>query len=166
MEDDSSESQIDPEEALETAKDAVISDLPERKRKKYERANWGDRPEHLRKTLSSMTPEEKKQYYQWKAGETVSKEEIPQAYDESEVYGLGAFILPMLCSRLPNPLPPTEQELQGFARVVTPLANKYLGQMQYKEEINAGLFALAFMLPRLQKVNNYSQLNDAELQHD
>ena len=141
---------VDEAEALEKATDSVIAELPDRKRKKYERANWGDRPENLRKPLSQMSADEKAEYYRWKAGDIKQIEEKPVAYDEGEVYALGCFILPMLCARMPNPQPPTSDELQGFSRVMTPLANKYFSQMQYKEEINAGLFALAFIIPRLQ----------------
>ena len=155
--------EIDPQEALEKATDSVVSDLPERKRKKYERKNWGDRPEHLRKPLGEMSQEEKAEYYKWKAGEQIeNKEESKPAYQEDEIYALGCVILPMLCARMPNPLPPSNEELTGFARVITPLANKYMTAFQYKEEMNAGLFALAFILPRAKKtltevpLENYS----------
>lgn len=156
---------VEPSEALEAATDAVISELPERKRKKYERQNWGDRPEHLRKPIGQMSSDEKAEYYRWKAGDLKANKmsgENVKAYEETEIYALGCVILPMLCARMPNPIPPTGDELNGFARVVTPLANKYVSTFQYKEELNAGLFALAFILPRAKRtfsevpLENYS----------
>ncbi len=155
---------VDETEALEKATDSVIESLPQGKRKKYERKNWGDRPEHLRKPLGEMTKEEKAEYYKWKAGEVSleSQEYQKPAYDESEIYALGCVILPLLCARMPNPLPPTEQELQGFGRVMTPLANKYVSAFVYKEEVNAALFAFAFIIPRAKRtlvempLENYS----------
>lgn len=144
--------QVDETEALEKATDSVVSDLPERKRKKYERINWGDRPEHLRKSLGEMSKEEKAEYYRWKAGEEIGEvEKQKPAFDESEIYVLGTVFLPMLCARMPNPLPPTSDELTGFAKVMTPLANKYASTFQYKEELNGALFAIGFLLPRIKK---------------
>ncbi len=142
--------EIDAEYALDKATDTVIQDLPEKKRKAYERKNWGDRPEHLRKSVSQMSVEEKKEFRLWQAGELETKDEIENkpVYEENEVYAVGYMLLPMLASRLPNPIPPTETELRSFAKAMTPLINKYVVAFKYKEEVNAGIFVLAFLIPR------------------
>jgi hypothetical protein len=140
---------MDAEDALDKATESVISDLPEKKRKAYERKNWGDRPEHLRKSISQMSIEEKKEFRLWQAGELKTEEiQDKPVYEENEIYAVGYVILPMLASRLPNPVPPSEIELRGFAKAFTPLVNKYVTAFAYKEEVNAAIFALAFFIPR------------------
>lgn len=139
----------DGEEALERATDAVLTNAGERVRRKNVGKYWGDRPEHLRKPISEMTPSEKAEYYRWKAAKEVGDEPAEPVYTESDLYAVGLFLLPLLNRRLPNPVDVTEEEYRGFAKAFTPLANKYVGRVAYKEEIAGLLFVAGFVIPRL-----------------
>ena len=137
---------VDVEGVLDAAKQAVIEDLPAGKQRQKRAHVWRDRPEHLRKSVQSMTNDERHEYYLWKAGEISSSQ---QAFSEQEIAGLGAFLLPLINNRMPNPQPISDAEYTGFTKSCTPLINKYFVNLKYKEEANAVLFGIFFLLPRL-----------------
>ena len=146
--DDEVDREIDIESTLDAAKQAVIEDLPAFKQRQKRTHLWRNRPEHLRKSIQSMSEEERREYYLWKAGEISSS---PQAFSEQEMAGLGAFLLPLLNNRMPNPQPISDMEYSGFVKSCTPLVNKYFTNIKYKEEMNALLFGMFFILPRCVK---------------
>jgi hypothetical protein len=143
----------DDEFLLEKAEHAVISDLPERKKKKYQR-DYGNRPENLRKPASQMTKDEKIQLKKWEISQLLGddKEKQEPVYTEDDLHQAGTFILPFIAARLPVYRSPTEDEFSKFAKIHTPLANKYAAPYgQWKEEINGALFWLFFFMARISK---------------
>lgn len=143
--------EIDNEQLLEKAEHAVISDLPERKKKKYER-DYGNRPDNLKKPLSQMSKDEKIEFKKWELSQLVGEEgEKPEeVYTEEDLHQAGSFILPFIAARLPVYKPVSEDEFSKFAKVHTPLANKYAAPYgKWKHEINGGLFWLFFFIARV-----------------
>lgn len=141
----------EPEAALEKSIDATLEGIPAKKAEKKKTEYYGDRPENIRKPLSEMTSAEKRDYYLWKAGEykTDAPSQAPVQYEEIDVRNIGAFVLPMIAARMPIKKPVSDDELDGFAKTFTPLANKYNLGMRYKEEFAAALFALVFIVGRV-----------------
>lgn len=140
----------DNEQLLEKAEQAVISDLSDRKKKKYQRS-YDDRPENLRKPITQMNKEEKIEFKKWELAQLVGEEKIiEEIYTENDLYQAGSFILPFLAARLPVYRPVTDDEFSKFAKVHVPLANKYAAPVgRYKDEINGGLFWLFFFMTRI-----------------
>lgn len=153
---------IEPDLAIDQAVTEVTSTLTDKKRKKHSEKYWGDRPEQLRKGLSEMNAEEKRQFYLWKAGDlpVENKEEKPAlAYEVWEVSALGMVLLPMLSDRMPVKKEVTKDEIDAFGKAFTPLVNKYVTAFSYKEEVAAIIFACAFAIPRLQ----FNQMPEIEI---
>lgn len=140
---------LEPEEALEKASEAVIGELPEKKKRRRGETLWADRPEHLRKPLSDMSPAEKRDYYLWKAGEYKTEAETP-VYEEYDLYLVAQIVLPIIADRMPVKKEVSESEMRSCAKAFTPLANKYASrQFKYKEEIAGLIFVITFCMPRL-----------------
>lgn len=153
---------IETDELVDQAVADVTGGLTEKKRKKHSEKYWGDRPEHLRKGLSEMNVDEKRQFYLWKAGdlpEVKTDAEPKPVYEVWEVSALGAVILPMLAERMPVKKEVTREEAESFGKAFTPLVNKYVTTFSYKEEVAAIIFACAFAIPRLQ----YNQTSNIEI---
>lgn len=139
--------------ALDTAVAAVTGDLPKSQQQTVKEKAWGDRPENLRKSLGEMSDDEKRQYYLYKAREfSGEKPEGEKArtdvYTPVEMEVLGVVVLGFLAERLPVKKPATPQEIKSFGVVFTPLANKYLGATEYKDELAAAVFMVGFFFAR------------------
>lgn len=149
--------------ALDKARAEVISGLSERKRKSQKEKYWGDRPEHLRKGLGDMDAEEKRDYHLWMAGKLQPKSETPaptvgveleperKLYTHGEVKRVGKMFLKFLARRMPIKKEVEVEEVETFAEVFTPLANKYMGGVGYADEIAGGVFLLSFLGARIGK---------------
>jgi hypothetical protein len=144
------EFQEDNEQLLEKAAEAVVNDLPERKKKKYQRS-YDDRPENLRKPASQMSKEEKIQFKKWELAQLSGEDEIKEEiYTEDDLIEVGSMLLNFVNDRLPKPKPVTDIEVEKFAKIHTPLANKYFAVGgEWKNEINAGIFWVFFFIGRI-----------------
>jgi hypothetical protein len=69
------------------------------------------------------------------------------------------MLLNFVNDRLPKPKPVTDVEVEKFAKIHTPLANKYFAVGgEWKNEINAGIFWVFFFMGRIK--NEQDKLND------
>lgn len=150
---------------LDKARSEVLNTLSEKKKREQKEKLWRDRPKHLRKALGDMSPKEKNEYYLWKAREFESKsapapaalepekEEEPEItlYNENEVKRVGKMFLRFIARRLPVKKDVSQEEIDTFGECFTPLANKYMGRMGYKNEVAAGVFVLSFVFDRVGK---------------
>lgn len=77
----------------------------------------------------------------------------------AEVFSVGGnLLLKFLAKRLPNPIPPTEEELEAFDQAVTGVVMKYLPTMgNWKEEIILGTVLIGIGLPRFIREKNNDQ---------
>ncbi|HLF51515.1 hypothetical protein [Flavobacterium sp.] len=140
-----------PEDILEKAENAVLSDLPDKKRKKYQR-DYGDRPENLRKPVSQMSSKEKVELKKWEISQLTgeSEEKKDAVYTEEDLFNMGSIILPFFAARMPVYKQVSEDEFQKFGKIFTPLANKYASPYgQWKDEFNGLLFVFSFVMSRV-----------------
>lgn len=150
----------DTDSALDKATSEVLSGLSDKKKREQVEKRWGDRPEHLRKSLGQMSESEKHDYYLWKAGEwgkpekqnTAPAAPEPVRYTETMVKRTGKMILRFFARRMPVKKEVSGEEIDSFAEIFTPLANKYLGGVgNYQEELAGGMFLLSFFGERIGK---------------
>jgi len=161
---------IDNEQLLEKAQEAVVADLPERKKKKYQRG-YENRPEHLRKPNSQMSDGEKIELKKWEISQLQGdKEKQEEIYTEDDLMEVGSMLLNFINDRLPKPKPVTNIEVEKFAKIHTPLANKYMAPVgEWKNEINAGIFWVFFFMGRIKEkvdVQEQAYQHDMNIEHD
>lgn len=88
-----------------------------------------------------------KQYREAKKKKDLEEKE-KEAYRESFT-GLGKTLITLICDRLPNPKPLTEQELTQFDNAFTSVSLKYMSVLgKYQEESALLLIAVFIILPR------------------
>lgn len=155
------ETNEDDDGVLDKARQEVISSLPDKKKRETKEKLWRERPAHLRKAIGEMTAGEKRDFYLWQADRLSPKKEKEaeapapveperELYTPTMVKRTGKMILKFLARRMPVKKEVSQEEIDSFGEIFTPLANKYLGGVGgYQDELAGGMFLLAFFGERI-----------------
>ena len=77
------------------------------------------------------------------------------------IFPVSELLLNILCSRLPNPLPPTELELKMFDASMNAVAEKYFEKfIEYSAEVGLLLACSVIIVPRMKRTSTSSVLHE------
>ena len=74
---------------------------------------------------------------------------------KSDFNAFGGMLLDVMCPRMPNPIPPTEQEKELFGNAVGRIIEKYAPQLGgYDAELALAVAVLVVFAPRMKRTTN------------